>query len=248
MAKVEVDVKKLLSAGAHFGHRTSKWNPKMAEYIHSKKDGNHIIDLTKTVVNLDIALRFITETVQSGKQVLFVGTKRQAKDILTQLAEDTGMPYVTERWLGGTLTNWQTISARVKHLKDLEAKMESGEFASKFNKLEIQRFQEEIDEMNVTFGGIKNLNGKPGALFVVDMIHEANAIKEARKINIPVVALADTNADPSLIQYPIPSNDDAIKTIQLMAEYMKAAIDEGKTKQKDTKDANEAKKENEEEE
>ena len=158
------------------------------------------------------------------------------------------MPYVTERWLGGTLTNWQTISARVKHLKDLEAKMESGEFASKFNKLEIQRFQEEIDEMNVTFGGIKNLNGKPGALFVVDMIHEANAIKEARKINIPVVALADTNADPSLIQYPIPSNDDAIKTIQLMAEYMKAAIDEGKTKQKDTKDANEAKKENEEEE
>jgi len=232
MAKVEVDIKKLLNAGAHFGHKTSKWHPKMSEYIHSKKDGNHIIDLTKTIVKLDDALSFITETVQSGKQILLVGTKRQAKDILKQLAEDTGMPYVTERWLGGTLTNWQTISGRVKYLKDQEQKMESGQLAAKYNKLELQRFQEEIDDMNITFGGIKNLNGKPGALFVVDMVNEANAIKEARKINIPVIALADTNADPTLATYAIPSNDDAIKTIQLMASYVKEAIELGKAGQK----------------
>jgi small subunit ribosomal protein S2 len=236
MAKVEVDIKKLLGSGAHFGHRTSKWHPKMAEYIHSKKNGNHIIDLTKTVEKLDPALAFITETVQSGKQILFVGTKKQAKDVLKTVAEETNMPYVTERWLGGTLTNWQTISARVKHLKDLEEKMASGQLESKFNKLEVQRYQEEIDDMNITFGGIKNLHGKPGALFVVDMINEANAIKEARKINIPVVAIADTNADPSLVEFPIPANDDAIKTIQLISEYIKIAIEEGKNKQKNEKE------------
>jgi small subunit ribosomal protein S2 len=235
MSKVNVDVKELLKAGAHFGHRTSKWHPKMAEYIHSKKAGNHIIDLTKTVVMLDQALDFLAETSQSGKQILFVGTKKQAKDTLRQLAEDTNMPYVTERWLGGTLTNWQTISTRVKHLKDLEAKMESGQLNAKYNKLELQRFQDEINDMNITFGGVKNLNGKPGAIVVVDMVHEANAIKEARKINIPIVAIADTNADPTLANYPIPANDDAIKTIQVIAEYIKQAINDGKTKQKDLK-------------
>ncbi len=235
MSKVEVDVKELLKAGAHFGHRSSKWHPKMAEYIHSKKAGNHIIDLTKTVTNLDRALDFLTETAKSGKQIMFVGTKKQAKEILKQVAEDTGMPFVTERWLGGTLTNWQTISGRVKHLKDLEEKMDSGQLSAKYNKLEVQRYQEEIDAMNLTFGGVKNLNGKPGAIFVVDMIHEANAIKEARKINIPVVAIADTNADPSLIEYPIPANDDAIKTIQLIADYVKQAINNGKATQKDVK-------------
>ncbi len=235
MAKVDVDIKKLLSAGAHFGHNTSKWHPKMAEYIHSKKNGNHIIDLTRTVEKLDPALAFITETVQSGRQIMFVGTKRQAKDVLKTVADETNMPYVTERWLGGTLTNWQTISARVKHLQDLEEKMDNGQLAAKFNKLEVQRFQEEIDDMNITFGGIKNLHGKPGALFVVDMVHEANAIKEARKINIPVIAIADTNADPSLVQFPIPANDDAIKTIQLISEYVKMAIEQGKNAQKSEK-------------
>ena len=235
MAKVDVDIKKLLSAGAHFGHNTSKWHPKMAEYIHSKKNGNHIIDLTRTVEKLDPALAFITETVQSGRQIMFVGTKRQAKDVLKTVADETNMPYVTERWLGGTLTNWQTISARVKHLQDLEEKMDNGQLAAKFNKLEVQRFQEEIDDMNITFGGIKNLLGNPGALFVVDMVHEANAIKEARKINIPVIAIADTNADPSLVQFPIPANDDAIKTIQLISEYVKMAIEQGKNAQKSEK-------------
>ena len=243
MAQVEVDIKQLLSSGAHFGHNTSKWHPKMAEYIHSKKNGNHIIDLTKTVEELDPALKFITETVASGKQILLVGTKKQAKDVLKKIAEDTSMPYVTERWLGGTLTNWQTISTRVKHLQELEEKMKSGELNSKFNKLEVQRFQEEIDAMNITFGGVKNLHGRPGALFVVDMIHEANAIKEARKINIPVIAIADTNADPSLVDFPIPANDDAIKTIQLIGDYVKMAIELGKTSQKNDEKNKEAEEE-----
>jgi len=232
MASKEVDIKKLLEAGAHFGHKTSRWHPKMAQYIYTKRDGNHIIDLTKTVESLDAAISFIEKTASEGKQILMVATKRQAKDIVKELAESTDMPYVTERWLGGTLTNWQTVGNRVKYLKDLEAKMASGQLAAKYNKLEVQRFQEEIDQMNVTYGGIKNLQARPGAVFVVDVIHEANAVREARKIKIPVVAIVDTNADPSLVDYPIPANDDAIKTIQLISDYIKAAADLGKSKQK----------------
>ncbi len=247
MATAEVDIKQLLEAGAHFGHKTSRWHPKMAPYIHSKRDGNHIIDLTKTVENLEVALAFLEKTASEGKQVLMVGTKRQAKDIVKATAEATDMPYVTERWLGGILTNWQTVGGRVKYLKDLENKMESGQLASKYNKLEVQRFQEEIDAMNETYGGIKNLQPRPGAVFVVDIIHEANAIREARKLKIPVVALVDSNADPSLVDYPIPANDDAIKTIQLISDYVKAAIEQGKGKIKksepkeDKKEAEEAK-------
>jgi len=229
-ASTEVDIKKLLEAGAHFGHKTSRWHPKMAQYIHSKRDGTHIIDLTKTVEGLEEALDFLSETAGKGKQVLLVGTKRQAADIIKKLAEETGQPYVTERWLGGMLTNWNTISGRIKHLKDLETRMGTGELANKYNKLEVQRFQEEIDELNRLYGGIKDMNSRPGAVFVVDVITEANAVREANKIGIPIVALVDTNADPSLVQYPIPANDDAIKTIQLMADYVKQAIDAGKSK------------------
>lgn len=238
----EVDIKQLLEAGAHFGHKTSRWHPKMAQYIHSKRGGSHIIDLTKTVDALDNALEFLSKTAAEGKQILFVATKRQAQDIVKKAAEDVKMPYVTERWLGGMLTNWPTISGRVKHLKDLEDKMASGQLASKYNKLEIQRFQEEIDEMNRLYGGIKDLNGRPGALFVVDILTEANAVREATKLGVPIVALVDTNANPSLVTYPIPSNDDAIKTIQLMVDYAKRAIEEGKAKnQKATPDKDEAK-------
>ncbi len=223
-----VDIKKLLESGAHFGHKTSRWHPKMAPYIHSKRGGSHIIDLTKTVAGLEDALAFVTKTAGEGKQILLVGTKRQAQDIITKLAEDTGMPFVTNRWLGGMLTNWPTIGGRVKHLKDLETKMATGELANKYSKLEVQRFQEEIDQMNTLYGGIKNLAARPGAVFVVDVNHDMNAVREARKLGVPVVALVDTNADPSLATYPIPSNDDAIKTIQLMADYMKQAIEQGK--------------------
>jgi small subunit ribosomal protein S2 len=231
MATVDVDIKKLLEAGAHFGHKTSRWHPKMAQYIHSKRDGTHIIDLTKTVSGLEDALEFLSETASKGKQVLVVGTKRQAADIVRKLAEETGQPFVTERWLGGMLTNWNTIGGRIKHLKDLESRMESGELANKYNKLEVQRFQEEITELNRLYGGIKDMSSRPGAVFIVDIVAEANAMREANKIGVPIVALVDTNADPSQVQYPIPANDDAIKTIQLMCDYVKQAIEAGKNKQ-----------------
>lgn len=229
---IEVDVKALLQAGAHFGHKTSRWHPKMAPYIHSKRDGTHIIDLTKTVEALEEVLPFITKTVSEGKQILFVGTKRQAKDIVQAAAKEANMPFVTERWLGGMLTNKKTIGERIKHLKDLESKMESGALESKYNKLEIQRFQEEIDSMNFIYGGIKDLAARPGAVFVVDVINETNALNEAKKLGLKTIAIADTNVDPNDITYPIPANDDAIKTIQLILDYILAAIAEGKAKQK----------------
>lgn len=236
MATVDVDIKKLLEAGAHFGHKTSRWHPKMAPYIHSKRGGSHIIDLTQTVEGLNEALKFIENTVADGKQVLLVGTKRQAQSIVKKLAEDTGMPFVTERWLGGMLTNRTTMSGRIKHLKDLETKMETGELANKYSKLEVQRFQEEIDTMNHMYGGIKNMAARPGAMFVIDVNHDLNAVREARKLGVPVVALVDTNADPELANYVIPCNDDAIKTLQLVADYVGQAITTGKAKQQKAAD------------
>lgn len=243
MATAEVDVKKLLEAGAHFGHKTERWHPKMAPYIHSKRGGTHIIDLTKTASSLEEALAFLTKTAASGKQVLLVGTKRQAQDIIKKAAEATGMPYVTERWLGGMLTNWNTIGGRVKHLQNLENRMASGELANKYNKLEVQRFQEEIDQMNALYGGIKELNSRPGAVFVVDMINDANAVREARKLGVPIVAIADTNANPSLVTYPVPANDDAIKTLQLITDYVQQAILDGKASSKKTADKTDEQKE-----
>jgi len=234
MATVDVDIKKLLEAGAHFGHKTSRWHPKMAPFIHSKRGGSHIIDLTKTVDALDEATRFLSETAAAGKQVLFVGTKRQAQDIVKQAAEATGMPYVTNRWLGGMLTNWNTIGGRVKHLKDLESRMASGELANKYSKLEVQRFQEEIDQLNEIYGGIKDMNSRPGAIFVVDVVNDVNAVREATKMRLPIVGIVDTNADPTNITYPIPANDDAIKALQLIVGYAQQAVEAGKAKTKQT--------------
>jgi small subunit ribosomal protein S2 len=239
MPTTEVDIKKLLEAGAHFGHKTERWHPKMAPYIHSKRGGTHIIDLTKTVAGLEVALPFLTKTASEGKQILLVGTKRQAQDIVRKTAEDTGMPFVTERWLGGMLTNWTTIGGRVKHLQDLENRMASGELANKYNKLEVQRFQEEIDQMNVLYGGVKELNKKPGAVFVVDILHDVNAVREAKKLGVPIVAIVDTNVDPTLVTYPIPANDDAIKTIQLIMDYVQQAIETGKASGKKVADKTE---------
>lgn len=230
MASVDVDIKQLLQAGAHFGHKTSRWHPKMAPYIHSKREGTHIIDLTKTVECLNEALAFVEKIVSEGKQILFVATKKQAQDIVRQAAEDVNMPFVTQRWLGGMLTNEATIGGRIKHLKDLEVRMDSGALAAKYNKLELQRYQEEIDQMNGLYGGIKNMDGKPGAIFIVDVVNEMNAVREALKLGIKTVAIVDTNADPTDIDYPIPANDDAIKTIQLIVDYMKQAVEAGKAK------------------
>lgn len=225
---VEVDIKALLEAGVHFGHKTSRWHPKMSQYIHSKRQDSHIIDLTTTVAGLEKALPFITKVVAGGKQVLFVGTKRQAKDITRETAEKVGQPYVTERWMGGMLTNVTTVTSQIKHLKNLERRMDTGELANRYSKLEVQRFQEEIEDLNKKYGGIKDLNGKPGVVFVTDIIEDRNAVAEANKLGVPVVALVDTNADPSNIDYVIPGNDDAIKGLQLVLDYVAQAVEEGK--------------------
>ncbi|HET8883848.1 MAG TPA: 30S ribosomal protein S2 [Candidatus Saccharimonadales bacterium] len=228
---VSVDIKALLEAGVHFGHKTSRWHPKMAPYIHSKRQESHIIDLTKTVEGLDKALPFLTKVVASGKQILFVGTKKQAKDIVRQAAEKVNQPYVTERWVGGMLTNVNTVTQQIKKLKDLEKRMAAGDLEKRYNKLEVQRFQEEIDELNVKYGGIKNLD-KLGAVIVTDVITDANALKEAKTLGVPVVGIVDTNADPSQIDYVVPGNDDAIKGVQLLLDYFSAAVAEGAGAQK----------------
>lgn len=229
---VSVDIKKLLESGAHFGHTTSRWHPKMAPYIHSKRAGNHIIDLTKTVEALEKALPEVVKAVSGGKQVLLVGTKRQAKAVVQKAAEETNMPYVVNRWVGGMLTNTTTMNGRIKHLQDLENKMESGELANRYSKLEVQRFQEEIEQMNVLYGGIKNLQGKPGIVYVTDVVVDHLAVKEAHRLGVPVIGVVDSNADPSGIDFPIPANDDAVKAVQILIDYITAAITEGKTLQK----------------
>jgi small subunit ribosomal protein S2 len=224
---VDVDIKALLEAGVHFGHKTSRWHPKMAPYIHSKRQDSHIIDLTKTVEGLEKALPFLTKVAASGKQVLFVGTKKQTKDIVRLAAEKAGQPFVTERWVGGMLTNVNTVTQQVKKLKDLEKRMATGDLEKRYNKLEVQRFQEEIDELNIKYGGIKDLNGKLGAVIVLDIIADANAVKEAKTLGVPVVGLVDTNANPTPIDYVVPGNDDAIKGVQLLLDYFVAAVAEG---------------------
>jgi small subunit ribosomal protein S2 len=231
---VEVDIKKLLEAGVHFGHKTSRWHPKMAPYIHSKRQESHIIDLTKTVEGLEAALPVITEAITKGKQVLFVGTKKQAKEIVREAAKSVNQPYVVDRWLGGTLTNVATVSAQIKQLKQLEKKMDSGELEKRYNKLEVQRFQEDIEALNFKYGGVKDLNGKPGVVIVLDILADANAVREANKLGVPVIGLVDTNANPTAIDYVIPANDDAIKGLQLMLDYFVQAVNEGVAVKKDT--------------
>jgi len=231
---VTVDIKALLEAGVHFGHQTSRWHPKMAPYIHSKRQDNHIIDLTKTVEGLEAALPFLTKVAASGKPILFVATKKQTKGLVKAVAEKLNQPYMIERWMGGTLTNVQTVTQQIKKLRDLETRMAAGDLEKRYNKLEVQRFQEEIDELELKYGGIKDLSGKPGALFLIDVIGDANAINEAKTIGVPVVALVDTNANPSLIDYIIPGNDDAIKGVSLILDYVSAAIAEGQSAAKVT--------------
>ena len=225
---VNVDMKDLLEAGAHFGHKTSRWHPKMAPYIHSKRQDAHIINLEKTVEALETALPKVTEIAKTGKKILFVGTKKQMKDIVKEAAESVEMPYVTVRWVGGTLTNVDTVNRQIKKLKDLERRMASGELENRYSKLEVQRFQEEIDLLNERYGGIKNMTEQPAAIIVVDAMEDKNAVKEANMLRIPVFALTDTNVDPTPIDYVIPCNDDAIKATKLMLDYFVAAIKEGK--------------------
>ena len=226
----KVDIKALLEAGAHFGHKTSRWHPKMAPYIHTKRGGIHIIDLTKTVEQLEKAIVFAEKQAATGHQILFVGTKRQAKDPVRTAAMYASQPYVVERWLGGMLKNSTTTITRIKKIKDLEGKMESGELASRYNKLEVQRFQEQIDAMNHNYGGIKDMNGRPGAVFVTDVLEDKNAVNEAIKLGIPVIAIVDTNTDPSAIDYPIPANDDAVGALKIIVDAIADAVQSGRGK------------------
>ena len=225
---VKVDMKALFESGAHFGHKTSRWHPKMAPYIHSKRQEAHIINLEKTVEGLEKALPFATKLAKDGKKILFVGTKKQLKEMVKTAAESVEMPYVTVRWVGGTLTNVETVNRQIKKVKDLERRMKSGELESRYSKLEVQRYQEEIDLLNERYGGIKDMSEQPAAILVTDAVEDNNAIKEAKTLHIPIIALCDTNVDPTGIDYVIPMNDDAVKAEQLVLDYFVEAIKEGK--------------------
>ena len=225
---ISVDMKALFEAGAHFGHKTSRWHPKMAPYIHSKREGAHIINLEKTVEGLEKALPVVTDLAKNGKKILFVGTKKQLKDLVKESAEAAEMPYVTVRWVGGTLTNVETVNRQIRKLKDLEKKMATGELESRYSKLEAQRFQEEIDLLNERYGGIKDLTEQPAAVLVTDAVEDKNAVKEAKALKIPVIAFCDTNVDPTGIDYVIPMNDDSVKAEKLALDYFVEAIKAGK--------------------
>lgn len=224
---MSADIKQLFEAGVHFGHQTSRWNPKMAKYIYGKKDGIHIINLDQTVAQLDRASDFLKEVAGRGRQVLFVGTRKQTKEIVKSAAESVSMPYVTERWLGGMLTNQHTIVSQIKKLKLLEKRMASGELANRYSKLEVQRIQGEIDTLNTRYGGIKEMRGKPGAMVVLDAVTDRNAITEAQKLRVPVVAVCDSNANPTGIDYVIPANDDALAGLRLIIDQLAEAVKDG---------------------
>ena len=223
-----IDMKELLEAGAHFGHKTSRWHPKMAQYIHSKRQDTHIINLEKTVAGLEEALALTKKIAKDGKKILFVGTKKQLKAIVKEAAESVDMPYITERWVGGTLTNVETVNRQIKKVKDLERRMKTGELEARYSKLEVQRFQEEIAVLNTRYGGIKDMTDQPAAIIVTDACEDKNAIKEAKTLHIPVIAICDTNVDPTDIDIVIPANDDSTKAEKLILDYFVEAIKSAK--------------------
>lgn len=221
-----VSLKALLEAGVHFGHRTKRWNPKMKPFIFTERNGVHIIDLQQTVAQIDQASTFVQTTVARGGSVLFVGTKRQAADIIQSEAERCRMPYINKRWLGGTLTNFPTIRGRVEHLIELEQRREMGEFR-RLPKLEVLKLNELIERLTQRVGGLRTMERLPDILFIVDVRREDLAVKEAVKLDIPIVAVVDTNCNPDPIDYVIPSNDDAIRAIKLMVTKIADAVQEG---------------------
>lgn len=232
MATSTVDVKDLLKAGAHFGHKPSHWHPGMLPYIHSLRGGIYIIDLLKTAAGLEEAMEFAQKIVSDGKQILFVGTKRHLRDTLKDVATSCKMPYVNLRWLGGTLTNFATISKRVKYLLETEAKFESGELAQMYNKREVGVIKEEMGKLNQSVGGIKEMTELPGAIIVADVLTDKIAVREANRLGIPVIAIVDTNGDPTTIEHVIPANDDAVSAVSLICEQLAAAINTAKVAQK----------------
>ena len=222
-----VSMKQLLEAGVHFGHQTRRWNPKMATYIYTERNGIYIIDLQKTVKKLEEAYSFVRELAANGENILFVGTKKQAQDAIKEEAERVGQYYVNARWLGGMLTNFKTMRTRIERLAQLKKMEEDGTFAM-LPKKEVIKHQGEIEKLEKYLGGVKEMKKIPACMFIVDPRKERNAINEARKLNIPIVAIVDTNCDPDEIDYVIPGNDDAIRTIKLISSVMANAIQEGK--------------------
>ena len=243
----QVTFEELLDAGCHFGHLRRKWNPNMAPYIFMERNGIHIIDLYKTQAKIDEAANALRQLARSGKKVLFVATKKQAKDIVAEIVSRVNMPYVTERWPGGMLTNFQTIRKAVRKMVSIDKLIASSQYSnlSKRERLQIEREREKLQK---NLGSIADLNRLPSAVFVVDVIKEHIAVAEARKLNIPTYAIVDTNSNPNLIDFPIPANDDASKSIALIVSKMVEAIEEGLNERKNTmKDADMAEAEGEEE-
>ena len=222
-----VSMKQLLEAGVHFGHQTRRWNPKMATYIYTERNGIYIIDLQKTVKKLEEAYAFVRQLAESGESILFVGTKKQAQDAIKEEAERVGQFYVNARWLGGMLTNFKTIRQRIQRLEQLRKMQEDGTF-DRLPKKEVGKLELEIEKLEKYLGGIKTMNKLPGALFIVDPRKERIAVAEAKKLGIPIVAIVDTNCDPDEIDYVIPGNDDAIRAVKLIASTMADAIIEGR--------------------
>lgn len=235
----------LMDAGVHFGHLTRKWNPRMAEYIFMENNGIHIIDLNKTLKNLEEAAFALKNIVRSGRKIMFVATKKQAKDIITEEATRLNMPYVTERWLGGMLTNFATIRKSLKRLQQIE-KMMKDETVENLTKKEKLMLTREKAKLTKQLGGIAELNRLPAALFVIDVKREHIAVKEAQKLNIPVFAMVDTNSDPSDIDFPIPANDDAFKSISIVTKHVGKSIEEGLMERKKDKEEAGQKKDEEE--
>lgn len=221
-----VSIRSLLESGAHFGHQTKRWNPKMRQYIFTSRNGIHIIDLQKTVSGLTSAYQFVADIVASGNKVLFVGTKKQAQEVIAEEAARAEQFSITHRWLGGTLTNFVTIRSRLRHLADLEAQRDRGDF-SRLTKAEALKREEEIEKLNRVFGGIKTMDRLPGAVFIIDPREEDIAVREAIKVNVPIVAMVDTNCNPDLIDYVVPCNDDAIRSIRLITNKLADAALEG---------------------
>jgi len=224
-----IPIKSLLEAGSHFGHQTKRWNPKMRPYIFMARGGIHIIDLRKTIVGLQDAYQFVVELVAGGGKVLFVGTKKQAQDVIAEEASRAGQLYVTQRWLGGTLTNFVTMRNRLRYLGRLEEQRDTGEF-SKLTKAEGLKREQEIEKLNRVFSGIKKMDRMPGALFIIDPHKEDLAVREARKVGVPIVAMVDTNCDPDPIDLVIPCNDDAIRSIRLLVSKIADAAIEGQNR------------------
>lgn len=222
-----ISMKQLLEAGVHFGHQTRRWNPKMAKYIFTERNGIYIIDLQKTVKKVEEAYNFMKEIAETGKPVLFVGTKKQAQEAIKEQAERSGMYYVNNRWLGGMLTNFSTIKKRIERLKELEKMEADGTLDTSYTKKEAANFRKELAKLSKNLGGIKDMEDVPAAIFIVDCKKETLAIKEASDLGIPVFAMIDTNVDPDLITYPIPANDDAIRSVKLISSVIANAIIEG---------------------